>query len=516
VAHYQGLVRENWWGQGADAGRYGNDEIHAVRILIQEPLTDVSGHRVPLFASHANERLRILGELPVRKFDMDGRQPEDPDHNPDTSFLAKIPADQPFTFQTLDKNGMVLNMAQTWHQLRPGEVRNNCGGCHAHSQKPTDFNLTAAAKPDYSVFDLTERTPLITPRSKDESNRKWDQNGETGVRYQTGPMNVEYRRDIRPIFQRSCVACHTKTWDEPAGGLVLDEDDMSKLTPVQFVEGDEAPWIGVPATYARLASRRGADSFYMHRFQSRRSQLVWKVYGRRLDGWTDDTFPSLVDPHDLTSGVRWKGQPVEQYAALLEKHRANLPEDNWHLQGFVNHYCDVDYAGSQMPPPEAVEGTYKGPDGRLIKVEPLSDEDRMTIVRWIDLGCPIDLDPRYDPADPASTSYGWTGDDQRPTLVVTYPAAGANTKLDCILVGMHDAYTGLEPGSFKVTADFAVDGLAAGEDLAARFKPASQGVHELKLDAPITALPRGTLTVSVKDRQGNVSVVERTFSVAAP
>ena len=43
------------------------------------------------------------------------------------------------TFQTLDKNGMVLNMAQTWHQVRPGEVRNDCGGCHAHSQKPTDF-----------------------------------------------------------------------------------------------------------------------------------------------------------------------------------------------------------------------------------------------------------------------------------------------------------------------------------------------------------------------------------------
>ena len=93
----------------------------------------------PLYGNHALERLRILGEIPVRKFD-DGAASSrlDPDGNPDTSFLAKIPADQPFTFQTLDKNGMVLNMAQTWHQLRPGEVRNDCGGCHAHSQKPTD------------------------------------------------------------------------------------------------------------------------------------------------------------------------------------------------------------------------------------------------------------------------------------------------------------------------------------------------------------------------------------------
>ena len=51
-----------------------------------------------------------------------------------------------------------------------------------------------------------------------------------------------------------------------------------------------------------------------------------------------------------------------------------------------------------MPPPEAVAGTYVGPDGKKIKVAPLTDEDRLTIVRWIDLGCPIDLD--YDPANP--------------------------------------------------------------------------------------------------------------------
>ena len=51
-----------------------------------------------------------------------------------------------FTFQTLDRDGMVLNMAQTWHQLRPGEVSNDCGGCHAHSQKPTPFEQTAAAQ----------------------------------------------------------------------------------------------------------------------------------------------------------------------------------------------------------------------------------------------------------------------------------------------------------------------------------------------------------------------------------
>src|SRR5206468_9836697 len=135
---------------------YSNADIHAVRILVMDPTTDrrngpKSGR---LFRSAAMERLRILGEIPVRHFKngepgalATGGQPLDPDGNPDTSFLAKIPADTAFTFQTLDKRGMVLNMAQTWHQLRPGEIRTNCGGCHAHSQEPTPFEKTLAARP---------------------------------------------------------------------------------------------------------------------------------------------------------------------------------------------------------------------------------------------------------------------------------------------------------------------------------------------------------------------------------
>ena len=107
----------------------------------------------------ANERLRILGEIALRKTDASGRPVRDVNGDPDTSFLARIPADTPFTFQTLDKDGLALNTSQTWHQLRPGEVRNDCGGCHAHSQVPTAFEKTAAARPEYAVPISHERRP---------------------------------------------------------------------------------------------------------------------------------------------------------------------------------------------------------------------------------------------------------------------------------------------------------------------------------------------------------------------
>jgi mono/diheme cytochrome c family protein len=214
----------NWTHQGAEAGRYTNDDIHAIRILAMEPTSDrIMTAPQGSFYSHASERLRILGEIPVRKFN-GGKEPLDPDGNPDTSFLAKIPADIAWTFQTLDRRGMVLNMSQTWHQLRPGEIRTNCGGCHAHSQQPTRFEETAAAKADYEVWDLTQKSPLLSDKKQDESGKQWDKENSTGLHLEEGVKNVEFFRDIKPILQRSCVACHTKEAKDPPGNLVLDDD----------------------------------------------------------------------------------------------------------------------------------------------------------------------------------------------------------------------------------------------------------------------------------------------------
>ncbi len=499
----------NWHNQGANAGFYSGEQIHAIRILAMEPTTD--RNRGPrngrLFHSHAGERLRILGEIPVRKFrpppipvsalwkKPEPEQPLDPDRNPDTSFLAKIPADVPFTFQTIDRHGMVLNMAQTWHQLRPGEIRNNCGGCHAHSQRPTDFEQTAAAQKDYKLWDLTTSTPLLTARTNDESGKRWDIANTTGLRFAKSVASVEYYRDVAPILQRSCVVCHTVKHGKPVGNLVLDG-------PEEVVNG-----MKVPGTYYRLAMDEkakygykpvGYDSWgypqasrYIRKFQSRRSLLIWKVYGTRLDGFRDGDHP--FEWPAGSGKLVWRGQEVD---VSKYKHKVGIP-----------------YDGKPMPPPRSFWHGRTNPDGRQIKVPDLTDEDRRTLVRWIDLGCPIDLD--YDPKLPDRRGYGFACDDTRPTLTLTEPVPGVNTKkLSRLLVGMHDYYSGLDMKSFHVTADFDLDGVAAGTDLSGRFRPLTTGVWELRLKTPLGELKKGTLKVSVRDRQGNVSKIVRTFSVA--
>jgi RNA polymerase sigma factor (sigma-70 family) len=496
----------NWFEQGADACRYENSDVHAIRILVTEPTTDprTTGKTWRRWWNVANERLRILGEFPVRKFQND-QQPIDPDGNPDTSFLVKIPADIAWTFQTLDKDGMVLNMAQTWHQLRPGEIRTDCGGCHAHSQKPTRFQDTLAARSDYVPFDLTRQTPLLTTKAQDQSGKKWDKDDSTGVRYSKSVVNVEYYRDVRPIFQKSCVACHTQKMDNPAGNLVLDDDALVKAVDTigGLVSGPSAK---VPGTFMRLALDHTGKygykspvgnwphpqgSRYVRHFQSRRSLLIWKIFGKRLDGWSNEDFPHETVPGDPNSLV-FQGKPF-----------ASTPQN----RSLIN----LAYSGSIMPPPEAIEGTYAGPNGQKIKVPALTDEDRRTLVRWIDLGCPIDLD--FDPARPQDRGRGWLEDDNRPTLALTYPRAGANSELTRLLVGMYDYDSGLDMNSFEVVADFPVDGMAAGQNLASKFQTKTDGVWELRLATPIRDLPRGKLTVAVKDKQGNLSRIERSFSV---
>jgi hypothetical protein len=454
-----------WVDQGSDAGIYTNSDIHAIRIVLQEPNLRPDWTR---FYNHARERLRILGEIPVRKYGS-GQQPLDPDGNPDTSFLAKIPADTSFTFQTLDKHGMVLNMAQTWHQVRPGEIRHDCGGCHAHSQQPTLFEKTAAAKPDYAIFDLTKATPLLTTKKLDESGKKWDDRDESGLKYAKGVKDIEYWRDVRPIFERSCAACHTGKSEKPAGNLALDDD---RIVPTK----NHMRPVHAPNTYRTLASGEGPHVYagasrYVRKFQSRGSLLVWKLFGKRMDGQTNEPVP----PGSKTP------PPT--------------------------------YDGSIMPPPEAVAGTYVDPNGKKIKVAPLTEEDRLTLIRWIDLGCPIDM--TYDPAKPQEkVGDGFLADRTAPTLTVTMPAAGVNREpLRRILVGMADAYSGLDADSFQATADFVVDSVPAGQNLAGKFKQKTPGVWELTLPQPLAALPKGTLTVSVKDRQGNVSRIERTFTI---
>ena len=461
-----GRDSSNWRWQGADAGRYGNEEIWAVRLLALEP--NLIGSHGPgsrrSFFNHANERLRILGEVPVRKHRPDGSVILDPNGDPDTSFLVQLAADTPFTFQTLDRNGLVLNMAQTWHQVRPGEVRADCGGCHAHSQQPLEFERTAAAGPGYEIYDLSEGTPLVTG----------DGRGGPGLEIVPSPaVDVEFLRDIRPLLERSCITCHTRKNPSPPGGLILDDRQLHDGLPGDYkrlAADPEARWGRPPVTERKRWMGTNA-SRYLRPFQSRRSLLVWKIFGRRLDGWTNEDHPTERVPGDAST----------------------LPS------GADPDVADVDFDGRVCPPFDGATA-------------PLSDAEKLLVARWVDLGAPINLVGSAD-----RPGGGWFQDTIRPTLTLSSPRPGPQSgPLHELRLGVADANSGIDGGSLSVRADFPVAGRRPGRELADLFRVVADGVLSLPLDPPIPRLEHGGLSVRVEDRQGNQTQIDRAFSVVAP
>jgi len=464
----QNGASSNWSYQGADAGLYDNGEIWAVRLLAMEPNTDrrygpnASELDGTDFHSHANERLRILGEIPLRKFDAGGQPILDPEGNPDTSFLVKIPADTPFTFQTLDRNGLVLNMAQTWHQVRPGEKRADCGGCHAHSQQPLAFENTAAAQPDYPVYELSTVTPTITD----------DGEGQPTVdEVAASLIDVEFYRDIRPLLQRSCVQCHNAS--QNAGNLNLNDLTMYGNLPGDYkrlADDSSADW-GHPPVITNGTWRQTNASRYVRKFQSRRSLLIWKIFGQRLDGWTNLDHPTETVPGDA----------------------ATLPA------GANPNDADLDYSGDPMPPPGS-------------GVPPLSNDEKRLFARWIDLGAPIDVaETRGNPG------MGWFLDDLRPTLTISIPRPNENIDpIDQIRFGIADANSGIDFDSLSVSASFPVAGRPAGAELSDLAQDLGDGIYRIDLGAQLPAtLIDAHVFAEVADQQGNITRVDRRFGTTA-
>ena len=295
-----------WLHQGADDGVYTSTDIYAIRLLALLPATDRTyPNNGQNFSVIGNERLRILGEIPVRH----ENAPHDATGNVDTSFLAKIPADTPFTFQTLDRNGMVLNMAQTWHQVRPGEARYDCGGCHAHSKTPLNFYTTVAGQPGFVPTDLALHSQMLQITQL---------NGSPGVVVSTTvPQTVEYFRDVAPILAQRCSGCHLN--DTTDGKLNLHDSTTIQGVPgtyFRLVQDDHAIYgLGVPGTSPQNYFIDPQLTRYMRGFQSRQSLLVWKVFGARLDGRTNATRtddnkydPTTDVTHtqlSLTRGLTW-------------------------------------------------------------------------------------------------------------------------------------------------------------------------------------------------------------------
>ena len=198
--------------------------------------------------------------------------------------------------------------------------------------------------------------------------------------------------------------------------------------------------------------------------------LIWKIFGRRLDGWSNADHPSETFPG---SGV---------------------------IQGGANpNDTDIDYTGEMMPPPTADPLLYP----------PLSEDEKIMFARWVDLGSPA-----TSQGGGVQQLLGWFADELRPVIDISLPSRGRSPMpLSLIRIGLFDYYSGLDLASLSVTADFPVNGQPPGTELAGFFTLSGDHVWTLPLSPPLASLDWGTLTVSILDNSGNLHTVPRTFSI---
>ena len=132
----------------------------------------------------------------------------------------------------------------------------------------------------------------------------------------------------------------------------------------------------------------------------------------------------------------------------------------------------------------------------------LSPEEKLTFVRWIDLGAPLDQGP-----------YGWFLDDLKPTLELSLPRPGYNgSTVDTVRLGVADANSGIDPSSLSVTADFAVQGRSAGAELADLAVQVGDGIYEISLQPALGSVAEAHVYSEVRDLQGNATRVDRRFT----
>ncbi|MFI3261797.1 MAG: NPCBM/NEW2 domain-containing protein, partial [Rikenellaceae bacterium] len=127
------------------------------------------------------------------------------DINPDGSALFNIPANTPISLQPLDSTGAAVQLMRSWLTAMPGEVV-SCVGCHE--------DQNSIAIPKRVMASQQDPSEIVEP--------------EGGIR----PFTFE--REIQPILDRACLACHNDT--KSAGGINYSKGRIDSYRGMDFAE----------------------------------------------------------------------------------------------------------------------------------------------------------------------------------------------------------------------------------------------------------------------------------------
>lgn len=161
--------------------------IKKLLVLKQLPKpVNFSGGMEPLTIGGSFTLAEVVGEVPVE---------------PDGSAHFEVPAIQSLFFVALDENDISVKRMHSFVTLQPGEVT-SCVGCHevrTHSPHAIRTDLMALRRPADRIQPISDV-----------------------------PKVLDFPRDIQPILDRHCVACHNP--DRREGKIDLTGDHTARYS----------------------------------------------------------------------------------------------------------------------------------------------------------------------------------------------------------------------------------------------------------------------------------------------
>ncbi|MBC8871398.1 MAG: SUMF1/EgtB/PvdO family nonheme iron enzyme [Planctomycetes bacterium] len=262
---------------------------------------------------------RVLGTVPVYE---------------DGSAKFRIPANTPISVQPLDAEGKAIQLMRSWLTAMPGETV-QCAGCH---------------EPQNSAPPA--QTSLAVNRQPDEIKPWYGQ-----------PRGFSYRREVQPVIDRYCVACHDGTGTKKGSGVVFLKGPTGasqKRLPTPFSCPDLRGGENVTDYATELSWQRNADAgrfsvgyTELHRFVRRpgcesdfhvlepmefhadTTELVQMLtkghYGVRMDAEAWDRLVTWIDLNCPFHGTRHEelvdpGRQRQRRRELLKQY-ANVDDD---------------------------------------------------------------------------------------------------------------------------------------------------------------------------------------------
>ena len=174
------ILQDVYAGRRMEGVRRGDIKKLLVLESLPKPI-NYSGKMPPMSYGGTYTLERILGTVPVE---------------PDGSAYMEVPALRSLFFVALDENNNSVKRMHSFLAVMPGETT-SCLGCHEQRQRTPMPRSPGAVQ-------AMQRSPSKITAIADI------------------PDVFDYPRDIQPIFDRHCLACHD--YDQRSGGVILSGD----------------------------------------------------------------------------------------------------------------------------------------------------------------------------------------------------------------------------------------------------------------------------------------------------